>query len=246
MKMTITMLILTLAIVSSTSFTQYKMSIKKVDNTIQEIWVHDIIDISFTNVAFACGTSTITYGGKSYNTVLIGSQCWLKGNLDVGTRINGSSNQTDNSIIEKYCYNDNDANCNTYGALYQWNEAMQYETTEGMQGICPTGWHIPTQVELQTLKTIVGNDGNALKAIGEGTGSGTGTNTSGFSALLAGYRYYADGAFSNLGEYTFFWSSTKYFATSLAYYIYLMKTNSDIAFNTYEKNFGISLRCIKN
>ena len=62
----------------------------------------------------------------------------------MGTMINGISNQTNNDTLEKYCYNDDTANCSIYGGLYQWNEAMQYVTTSGAQGICPTGWHIPT------------------------------------------------------------------------------------------------------
>ena len=80
-------------------------------------------------VIFICGASRVSYGGKDYNTVLIGSQCWLKENLDVGTMINGSNQQTNNGIIEKYCYNNVPNNCSTYGGLYQWNEAMQYFTT---------------------------------------------------------------------------------------------------------------------
>jgi uncharacterized protein (TIGR02145 family) len=159
-------------LVTSPIFAQYEMSIKKADNTTEVIWVHDITEITFTNVAFTCGTNIITYAGQTYNTVLIGSQCWLKENLNLGTRIDGSSDQTNNSTIEKYCYDDNDANCTTYGGLYQWNEAMQYVTTAGTQGICPTGWHIPTYAEFQTLVTAVSNDGNALKAIGQGGGSG--------------------------------------------------------------------------
>src|ERR1035437_7497296 len=125
--------------------------------------------------------ATVVYEGKTYNTVAIGDQCWLKENLDVGTQVNGSLEQTNNGTIEKYCYNNDPANCTTYGGLYQWNEAMQYVTTPGTKGICPTGWHIPTYAELQTLATTVSNDGNALKAVGQGTGSGAGTNTSGFS-----------------------------------------------------------------
>jgi uncharacterized protein (TIGR02145 family) len=56
--------------------------------------------------------------------------------LDVGTRINGNQDQTSGNGIEKYCYNDNQAYCDTFGGLYQWNEAMQYVTTLGTQGIC--------------------------------------------------------------------------------------------------------------
>jgi uncharacterized protein (TIGR02145 family) len=142
-----------------------------------------------SEVSFECGISQVLYSNKTYNTVQIGSQCWLKENLDVGTRIDVTQEQTNNSTIEKYCYNNDPNNCNTYGGLYQWNEAMQYTTAEDARGICPNGWHLPTNVEFQALGTSVGGDGNALKEIGQGVGGGAGTNTSGFSALLAGFRY---------------------------------------------------------
>jgi uncharacterized protein (TIGR02145 family) len=152
-------------------------------------------------------TPTVTYEGKTYNTVQVGNQCWLRENLDVGTRIDGSQDQTNNSTIEKYCYNNNPANCTMYGGLYQWNEIMQYTTIAGTQGICPSGWHIPTCDEFQTLKTAVGSDGNALKEIGQGSGDGAGTNISGFSALLAG-DWVHPFFFLELGYYAYFCSST--------------------------------------
>jgi uncharacterized protein (TIGR02145 family) len=113
----------------------------------------------------------------------------LKENLDVGAMIIVNSNQTNNAVIEKYCYDNMSENCDTYGGLYQWDEAMQYTTVEVAKGICPTGWHIPTWNDMATLSATVGGDGNALKAIGQGSGDGVGTNTSGFSALLVGFRY---------------------------------------------------------
>src|ERR1035437_1786144 len=68
----------------------------------------------------------VAYSGKIYSTIQIGTQCWLKENLDVGNMIHGIDTAKNNGIIEKYCYNDDPANCTTYGGLYQWNEAMQY------------------------------------------------------------------------------------------------------------------------
>jgi uncharacterized protein (TIGR02145 family) len=198
--------------------------------------------------------ATVVYAGKTYNTVAIGEQCWLKENLDVGTRINGSLEQTNNSTIEKYCYNDDPNNCTTYGGLYQWAEAVAYtngatnNTQSGfigsMQGICPTGWHIPTNAEFLTLAITVSNNSNVLKAVGQGTGSGAGTNTSGFSALLAGYRY-VNGSFNGLGYYAYFWSSTEYGAT-YAYGMGLSDYDSGIGFDGYYKNSGISVRCLNN
>lgn len=193
---------------------------------------------------FCPGTPTVTYEGKTYNTVQIGTQCWLKENLDVGVRIDGVQNATDNGVLEKYCYGNDPINCNTYGGLYQWNETMQYVTNEGAKGICPTGWHLPTLTEFQTLSTTVGGDGNSLKEIGQGTGGGGGTNTSGFSALLAGYRYYY-GNFSFLGNDAWFWSSTEYSATN-ANFLYLYYYGSNIYLDYVYKGYGFSVRCVKD
>ena len=122
--------------------------------------------------------------------------------------INGSENQIDGGVIQKYCYANDPANCNTYGGLYQWKEAMKYLEVDGAQGICPSGWHIPTVAEFQALQTAVNDNGNSLKAIGQGSGGGAGTNESGFSALLCGSRTYT-GGWGAFGAYVDFWSSTK-------------------------------------
>jgi uncharacterized protein (TIGR02145 family) len=190
------------------------------------------------------GTPAVDYASKIYNTVQIGSQCWLRENLDVGVRINGISEQTDNSTIEKYCYNNDPSNCDKYGGLYQWQEVMQYTTAEGAQGICPPSWHVPTYAEFQTLSTNVGNDGNALKAVGQGRGDGVGTNTSGFTALLVGYRN-LDGSFLGLSDVTFIWSSTAGIMTSKEL-MSLIDNSSMISIYGESPEGGFSVRCIKD
>ncbi|MFA5806018.1 MAG: FISUMP domain-containing protein [Melioribacteraceae bacterium] len=186
------------------------------------------------------GVSTVTYADKTYNTVQIGAQCWLKENLDVGTMIQGSQNASNNSTIEKYCY-DNDPNqCKIYGGLYQWNEAMAYSTTPGTQGICPGGWHIPTKAEFETLAASVNNDGNALIKTGEVTGAET--NTSGFTALWAGYRS-SSGSFGFYNHY--FLSSTEFYSVD-TYPLGLSIPNSSIYFSNFNKNYGFSVRCLKD
>ncbi|MGB5289525.1 MAG: FISUMP domain-containing protein [Ignavibacteriaceae bacterium] len=206
--------------------------------------------ISISNIdsmsIFICGASKVKYGGKDYNTVLIGDQCWLKENLDVGTMINSTIHSTNDSIIEKYCYDNLPANCDTYGGLYQWNEAMQYVQTEGAQGICPEGWHIPTEVEFNDLYSAVGGDGNAIKAIGQGSGSGAGTNTSGFSALLGGNKE-TSSSFMHLLMRGHFWSSSLRVSDSYVYRIYLWDDRPDISpFRSPVATYGFSVRCIKN
>lgn len=203
----------------------------------------------YTYSGYKCGP--IVYAGKTYNTVQIGSQCWLKENLDVGVYVastnTGSlhSDVSNNGIIEKYCYENNQANCATYGGLYDWKEAMGYVITPGTRGICPSGWHIPTYAEFQALGAAVGNNSNALKAEGQGTGSGAGTNASGFSALLAGIRSYR-GGFSDLSNYANFWGST---ANTWAYanVMGLLTNGSDIDFyRYYSTDCGFSVRCVKD
>ena len=194
------------------------------------------------------GIPTVTYEGKIYNTVQIGNQCWLKENLDVGIMIQGTEEMLDNRIIEKYCYDNDPNNCTTYGGLYQWDETMQYSSgTLNFQGICPPDWHIPTLAEFNTLIDAVGGDGNALKAIGQGSGGGGGTNTSGFSALLAGRRNFLAN-FASLGDYTSFWSSTEldYPPKLFAWSMDLWNGGSHIFIYGVTKENGFSVRCLKD
>ena len=69
--------------------------------------------------------------------------------------IHGTMEQSNNGIIEKYCYNNEPDSCTKYGGLYQWNEMMQYTTQQGAQGICPPGWHLPTDEEWKVLEGAV-------------------------------------------------------------------------------------------
>ncbi|MFI5253299.1 MAG: FISUMP domain-containing protein [Bacteroidota bacterium] len=192
-------------------------------------------------------TPKIGYAGKIYNTVQIGNQCWLKKNLDVGSMIDGLQPQSDNGVIEKYCFRNDTANCTLYGGLYDWGEAMQYGTSEGTQGICPAGWHIPTSAEFDTLAKTVNQDSDALKAVGQGTGVGAGTNITGFTALLGG----ATSSYSTFyGLYidSYFWRSTR--ANNL-YPICTHIWDNYKPINTEWGSpnppiLGYSVRCIKN
>ena len=174
--------------------------------------------------------------------------------------INTNQNQTNNGIIEKYCYNNDSANCATYGGLYQWPEAVQYQNgatdstsanpalSGNVQGICPSGWHIPNLNEFDTLTATVNQDGNALKAIGQGyaQSGGTGTNTSGFSALFAGYHYYFIGYYGNLGRYPYFWSSAGYSPIYASNPLSLDLSDSHINQYYYLKGDGFTVRCVKD
>jgi uncharacterized protein (TIGR02145 family) len=214
--------------------------------------------INYTISAPCPGTPTVYYAGQTYHTVQIGSQCWLVENLNVGTMIDSMQEQTNNGVIEKYCYNYDPANCAAYGGLYQWGEALQYQygatdTTSPIpslslivQGICPGGWHIANYNEFDTLENTVSHDGNALKAIGRGWADygRAGTNTSGFSALFVGIRY-DDGSFGSLGEDAYFWSSPDIDA-HWASFLQLTNFSSNIALINFYKVEGLSVRCVKD
>jgi uncharacterized protein (TIGR02145 family) len=246
MKKLISLLVV---ILITTTQSQSIMRIWKGGVRIDSVTITNNLQVTFGTGSgdFNCG-SQIVYSGITYNTVQIGNQCWLKENLNVGVFVpsvnTGSSHSdvSDNGIIEKYCYNNDTVNCNTYGGLYDWNEAVQYINVPGTRGICPTGWHIPTYAVLQTLKSATGNDGNSLKAVGQGSGAGAGTNTFGFSALLTGYRHQDGNFYSN---FAFFWSSTEYAATD-AYYLYLTSSSSTIGFDLSKRDYGYSVRCVKD
>jgi general secretion pathway protein G len=199
-----------------------------------------------------------TLEGRTYNTVKIGTQCWLKQNLDVGARINnldGGDNSdgdmTNNGIVEKYCFNDDPANCNIYGGLYQRSEAMQYSAIEGAQGICPSGWHVPAEAELYTLEQYLTDSPNTCDpnrvAVYDCANAGAKLyvgGSSGFDALLAGERH-AFKEFYYQGTYAFFWSSSPDFWFRLIYadgYGPLPGVYRSAA----GWNNGFSVRCLKD
>ena len=216
---------------------------------------------SFNTEAQRCpGIPTVTYEGQVYNTVLIGEQCWLKENLNVGTMINGTEEMTDNSVIEKYCYDNNPAICNEYGGLYQWNEMMQYTSTQGVQGICPAGWNIPTDDEWKTLEGTVDSQypvgdpiwnngglrgydaGLNLKSISGWYSGGNGTDLYGFTALPGGVRD-TDGSFYYLTRSAYFWSSSEY-STNSAWRRVLFYDYAPVNRTNRHRSYGFSARCV--
>jgi len=209
-------------------------------------------EVSFTSLAsWACGNSfNDNRDGKNYNTILIGTQCWMAQNLNIGIKISGYSEQTNNGILEKYCFGNSAGNCDVYGGLYQWNEMMNYSTNPGLSGICPTGWHLPVDAEWTILTTFLGGEENAggkLKEEGTvfwffpNTGA---TNSSGFTGLPSGFRW-PDGSFYGLGDNAVLWSSSQHDASTAwrrmlsAYGAYVRRYFDD-------KSFGFSVRCLKD
>jgi len=212
----------------------------------------------------AC-SGTITYGGQVYNKILMGTQCWLKENLNIGTQIVTQTAQANNSTIEKYCYSNNATNCTNYGGLYQWAEMVQYyhgatnsttfspALTGDLQGICPTGWHIPTTAEWTTLQTYVGGattGGGVIKQ--KGTTYWTTPNTG--ATTSNGFNARGGGSCNSTSSYSLksqanFWSLTDF--TNQPYYAdYILLTNNAATMSVFSttngtsKDYGMSVRCL--
>jgi len=202
----------------------------------------------------------VNYENETYQTVVIGEQTWLQRNLnyDVGNN---------------KCYNNQDSNCTTYGRLYDWATAMalpltcndQYCTsqiTEKHRGICPDGWHIPSDEDWNTLIMFInpdckGNDhcvgaGAKLKSTNFwnspywNQASVVSTDDYGFSALPGGTANLLDD-FASIGEFGYWWSTNE-FSSNHAYYRY-MSCNNDYAYRgdfNGHKVVLYSIRCIKD
>jgi uncharacterized protein (TIGR02145 family) len=220
---------------------------------------------SYTNLPFtpfACGeVVTDLRDSQTYPTIQIGTQCWMAKNMNIGTMISSYVDQSQQSpeVIEKYCCDNLESNCSIYGGLYQWNEMMQYSTAEGAQGICPGGWHVATDAEWCTLENFVDADtvdcgrfdywggtnaGGNLKEAGttHWSSPNTGaTNSSGFTALPAGYIRYGS---AGINQQAYFWTSSFYYGASI--YRYLDYTHSSIELSNWEPSFALSVRCLKD
>ncbi len=218
-----------------------------------------------TTGEFACGDQITDAEGHIYNTNRIGTQCWMAENLNVGTRIDGSNDQANNSIIEKYCYGDDPANCTIYGGLYQRYEMMQYVTTESTQGVCPDGWHLPSDAEWTDLTDYVSSQsiyccnsdnwfiGKALAATTNwdpytgntcSVGNNLSTNNAtGFAVLPGGFRS-TSGQFYYQSNSAFFWSSSG--ISSSGWYRLMSYSDPGVTRNPNDNDFGFSVRCVQD
>ncbi len=243
-----------------------------------------------TPVSWNCGdTLTDSRDGQTYATVLVGSQCWMAKNLNYGTMTAGTNQQgSDCSSVaetEKYCYSNTEGNCTTDGALYQWAQMMcgaascngtgesQPACTSPVQGICPTGWHIPSHYEYTALEREVCDSGTCAtdfpyneSATGwRGTNEGgqmkgtticgtypcwnspnTGaTNSSGLTVWPAGYRHYNNGFFYSRGSYAYIWSSSESDVNN-AWRQFLHSGSAAVSWGVGNKSLGFSVRCLKD
>ncbi len=197
-----------------------------------------------------CGDTLIDYrDGQSYPTVKIGTQCWLAKNLNIGKMLKGGDISTNNDTIEKYCYGDNETNCDIYGGLYIWDEMMNYTNTESSQGICPDGWYVPSDQEMKELEIALGMKPETAELYNTWRGTDQGTQlksggSSGYNALLSGARISVS-SFMQLNSYEFIHTSTE--AGNYAWRRCVRNDASSVGrFNSYPKTYALSVRCILN
>jgi uncharacterized protein (TIGR02145 family) len=213
-----------------------------------------------------------------------GTQIWACANLNVGTQISTGINQTN---YQKWCYNDLAANCDTYGGLYQWGNLMLGASSVdcdpcgpttghgGVKGICPAGYHIPTNSEwnryeycaenfiepkgntpLTIFQSAVPGDfrGSATRGVGPGdkmkvtisnTPTWDGTNASGFGALPGGYYH---GSNIAMGRAAIYMTATEY-NNDTAWLRNMLTDEARVGHGNIHKfiNFGgASVRCLQD
>lgn len=201
-------------------------------------------EVTFTTISLPglrCpGTPTITdIDGNIYNTVQIGNQCWMQSNLKTSRYRNGDSIPTglsnsvwQNTTTGAYAiYNNDQTNENLYGKLYN-----HYAVADN-RGLCPTGWHVSDFSEFQTLKSQRQGYGAAPFTYDFG-----GDNFTGFSGLLGG-AIKPDGEYLNKGGVGMWWSSTNG-NNEMALLNYLWPYS--LSSIHYNKNYGLSVRCVKD
>jgi uncharacterized protein (TIGR02145 family) len=180
-------------------------------------------------------TFTDPRDGRVYKTVKIGEQIWMAENLAYAAE-------------DSKCYNDDPANCEKYGRLYNWEAAKK---------ACPIGWHLPSDAEWQELVDFASGDNEGDEYAGEKfkakkewnkdkdtLGDKLGTDDYNFSALPSG-SCKSDGDFDGIGEHSVWWSSTEY-EKGEAYNWFIFYDYGDIYRHINEKDMLCSVRCIED
>jgi uncharacterized protein (TIGR02145 family) len=212
-------------------------------------------DMTFTTPATVADVD-----GNVYNTVVIGTQTWMKENLKTTKYSDGSS------ITNVMVYQNNESNSIVYGRLYLWDDVMHSSPSSnavpsGVQGACPTGWHIPSDNEWKLLETYLGIQGSEVdltewRGIDEGgklkeagtvhwiSPNSAATNSSGFSSVPGGYKY--TNLYDRQGYSSYYWTCTASdFMTASHRQLDFDQPGIRRTTNS-EKIHYFSVRCVKN
>ncbi len=235
------------------------------------------VSISSSSVILSGGEGTLkdSRDNQVYKTVTIGTQTWMAENLNYAYK--GKTSTFDSS---SFCYDDDPTNCSKYGRLYLWSAAMDSAgtwSTNGkgcgngkfclptypVRGVCPEGWHLPTEEDFRILSRGTGatwdernfyyiDAGKYLKSTSGWNDNGNGTDAYGFSALPAGIGLQG-GPFQQLGYIATFWSATRVIESNVDDYysddafVMTLGQNSDHAFlPPQDMYFAASVRCLKD
>ena len=178
-------------------------------------------------------SSTVTdpRDGRTYKTILIGSQHWMAENINYSTR-------------QSYCYSGLTSNCLVYGRLYTWATA---------RSACPSGWHLPSEDEWNTLIYAQGSamgQGSRLKSTtgwsDYGGDSGNGTDSYGFNALPAGHKSSSSATYEAVGERAHFWTADSSASSNSAISMLLRYDNNNATLIGNNRNYGYSVRCLQD
>jgi uncharacterized protein (TIGR02145 family) len=168
--------------------------------------------------------------GQNYKTIAIGNQVWMAENLNYPSD-------------KSWCYNNKPGHCNEYGRLYTYVDANK---------VCPPGWHLPSKEEWEKFISEFGGEEIAGKFIKSEKGylsfrgkDGNGTNKSGFNALPTGMRGDHDQAFNYLSKRSYFWSSIP-MDMGRAWGYAFFNSDDKVHLNYFSKNYGFSVRCVKD
>jgi|NGEPerStandDraft_6_1074524.scaffolds.fasta_scaffold13626_3 uncharacterized protein (TIGR02145 family) len=205
-------------------------------------------------------TTIYDIDGNVYNIVTIGSQLWMGEDLKTTKYNDGTAIPLVTTPLSDwaalstpaYCWYGNDtATYSDYGALYNWFALDA--SSNGSKNVCPAGWHVPAEIEWETLITNIGDvsvAGGLLKETGTkhwitpNTGA---TNKTGFTAIPGGERVYTDGGFAEIGTNSYHWSSTEdEYNSAMGWGQNISNTSGSIINNGYPKTSGVSVRCLKN
>lgn len=212
--------------------------------------VIDHTDITLKN----CDALTLTDNESNiYKLIGIGTQCFMAENLRIGTMISGDKTPQNSKLIEKWCYDNNLDLCENEGAFYNWDEAMNASKEKGAKGICPDGWHIPTDEEFIELEINLGMTQETAENLGsrelDDAGIITLNGTSGFDMKWPGLRDNTRG--SNLkwrNSFSALWSSTEetYKAYRRNFFMGFNDKPDQIGRDSYDKQMGFGVRCLKD
>jgi uncharacterized protein (TIGR02145 family) len=215
-------------------------------------------------LTFICGNN-VTYQGYDYATVQIGEQCWFAENLRSENYENGdaipsnlSNNEWSSTTLGAVAvYGEGSSECNSYSpdgdscdevwSLTEYGRLYNFYAVDDARGLCPSGWHVPTDGEWTILTDHLGGEsvaGGQMKTTYGWENGGNGTNSSGFSGLPGGGRAHNDGYFGDAGSYGYWWSSSP--SGSNAWVRLLESNYEDVLRGNVNPRYGFSVRCVRD